>query len=109
MAGMKRKGAKKGRKKTSAEHIDDLASMIRENENAKKRKPIEVVYKRDPVTEERVFHPKYRPGRRTKYPSGSNKRQGNSCTEEPEVVLDDISGTYHRHFLIFLIKIYIHF
>ena len=51
-------GKRKEKTKNSAKYMADLL-MVKNNE--KKKKPIEIVFKRDPITGERRYHSDYRP------------------------------------------------
>jgi hypothetical protein len=47
------RGKRKRKNKNSAEYMADLALMVK---NSEKKKPIEMVFQRDPITGERRYH-----------------------------------------------------
>ena len=70
-----KRGKKKGKNKNSAEYMADLALMVKNNEK-KKTKPTEMVFKRDPITGERRYHSGYRPrstSRKAKFSGRASK------------------------------------
>ncbi|XP_028418844.1 uncharacterized protein LOC114544388 [Dendronephthya gigantea] len=80
--------SKSGRKKkTSAEHMARLADMVREN-SQKKKKPVQVVFKRHPSTGMRIHTSKYRPGRKNIRPTATATGKRPACLS-PERTLEE--------------------